>query len=268
VDQDEYGRMYAAEERQWWYAGMRAIVDAVLREPLRGLCPDVRPLLVDAGCGTGQNLRQFGGWARAIGFDLSAEALRFCRARGVAAARASVLALPIRSASVEVVTSFDVIYHGWVESDLGAVRELVRVLRPGGLLVVRVPALMLLWGAHDVAVHSRHRYTARELGDLFEGAGLQVMRVTYCNSILFPVLALRRTLDRWFSRHGSDVEFLPAPLEWLFLRFLRLEAWLIGLGLRLPVGASVVALGRKGDGLVVERATRGVRPPVTIRAQC
>jgi SAM-dependent methyltransferase len=240
--------MYAAEERQWWYAGMRAITDALLRKPLRGLRAEGRPRLVDAGCGTGQNLRHFGAWARATGFDLSPEALRFCRARGVAAARASVLILPVRSASVDVVTSFDVIYHGWVESDFGAVRELVRVLRPGGLLLVRVPALMLLWGAHDEAVHSRHRYTARELEALFAGAGLEVLRVTYCNSILFPLLALRRTLDRWLSRHGSDVEFLPAPLEWLFLRFLRLEAGLIGLGLRLPVGASVMALGRKAEG--------------------
>jgi SAM-dependent methyltransferase len=248
VNQDEYGRMYAAEERQWWYAGMRAITDALVREPLRGLPPKDRSILVDAGCGTGQNLRHFGGWARAVGFDLSMDALRFCRARGVAAACASVLALPVRGASVDVVTSFDVIYHGWVGSDLGAVRELVRVLRPGGVLVVRVPAFMLLWGAHDEAVHSRHRYTARELRDLFERSGLRVIRVTYCNSILFPLLALRRTLDRWLGRHGSDVELLPAPLEWLFLRFLRLEARLIGLGLRLPVGASVMALGRKAEG--------------------
>jgi SAM-dependent methyltransferase len=245
LDEDEYGRMYAAEERQWWYAGMRAITDALLETPLRGLASEGRPLVVDAGCGTGQNLRHFGAWARPVGFDLSAEALRFCRSRGVAAARASVLALPVRDASVDVVTSFDVIYHGWVESDLGALRELVRILRHGGLLVVRVPALRLLWGAHDEAVHSRHRYTAGELGRLFEGAGLEKVRVTYGNSILFPLLALRRTLDRWLGRHGSDVEFLPAPLEWLFLRFLRLEAVLIGLGLRLPVGASVMAVGRK-----------------------
>jgi SAM-dependent methyltransferase len=246
LDQDEYGRMYAAEERQWWYAGMRAVTDALLRDALPQ-DPAARPLLVDAGCGTGQNLRHFGGGARAFGFDLSAEALRFCRARGVAAARASVLALPLRAGSVDVVTSFDVIYHGWVESDLGAVRELVRVLRPGGVLVVRVPALMMLWGAHDEAVHSRHRYTATELRRLLECAGLEGVRVTYCNSILFPVLALRRTLDRWFARHGSDVEFLPAPLEWLFLRFLRVEARLIGWGLGLPIGASVMALGRKRE---------------------
>jgi SAM-dependent methyltransferase len=249
LDLDEYGRMHAAEERQWWYVGMRTITDAILREPLRNLHFRDRPLLVDAGCGTGQNLRHFREMAWAVGFDLAPEALRWCRARGVRAARASVLALPLPATSVDVVTSLDVIYHGWVESDQSAVRELVRILRPGGLLLVRVPALMMLWGAHDEAVHSRHRYTAPELTRLFTGAGLEAVRATYCNSILFPVLALRRSLDRWLGRHGSDVEFLPAPLEWLFLRLLRLEAWLIGLGMRLPVGASVVAIGRKPAGV-------------------
>jgi len=268
VHEDEYARMYAAEERQWWYAGMRAITDALLREPLRGLRTDPPPTLVDAGCGTGQNLRHFGSWARVLGFDLSAEALRFCRAREMAAARASVLSLPLGTDSVDFVTSFDVIYHGWVKSDLLAVRELVRVLRPGGVLVVRVPALMLLWGAHDEAVHSRHRYTAGELVDLFAAAGLEGVRVTYANSILFPLLALRRTLDRWLGRHGSDVEFLPAPLEWLFLRFLLVEAWLIGLGLRLPLGASVMARGRKREASRAEPATVGERGAVTIRARC
>jgi hypothetical protein len=111
--------------------------------------------------------------------------------------------------------------------------------------LVRVPALRLLWGAHDEAVHSRHRYTAGELERLLEAAGLIVVRSTYGNSLLFPMLATRRTLDRWLHRHGSDVEFLPAPLEWLFLRLLKLEAWLIGKGVRFPVGASVMALGRR-----------------------
>ena len=90
-------------------------------------------------------------------------------------------------------------------------RELVRVLRPGGVLLVRVPALRLLWGAHDEAVHSRHRYTAGELRRLLEAAGLVVIRSTYGNSLLFPMLATRRTLDRWLNRHGSTSSSSPRP---------------------------------------------------------
>ena len=177
--------------------------------------------------------------------DLSGEAVRFCLSRGVDVVQGSVLALPFAERSFDGLVSFDVLYHAWVADDRAAMRELARVVRPGGLLLVRVPALKVLWGAHDEAVHSRHRYTMGELRALLEGAGLEVLRLSYCNSILFPLLLVRRTLDRLASRHGSDVEFLPAPLEWLFRQFLLVEAGLLRLGLTLPVGASLVALARK-----------------------
>jgi SAM-dependent methyltransferase len=239
----EYRRMYEAEETQWWYAGQRAIAGALLSPALSG--PAAGRRLLDAGCGTGFNLLALGRLGRATGVDLSAEAIAFCRARGVRATRASVLALPFAEGTFDAVTSFDVLYHAWVTDDGAAVRELARVLRPGGLLLVRVPALRALWGAHDVEVQSRHRYTRGELTALLHSAGLEVVRATYCNSILFPVLLARRTLDRALAREGSDVGFLPAPLEWVFGRALRAEAALVRTGMSFPVGASVVAVARK-----------------------
>jgi SAM-dependent methyltransferase len=131
-----------------------------------------------------------------------------------------------------------------VTDDRAAVAEMARVLRPGGVMLVRVPALRMLWGAHDEAVHSRHRYTRRELRDLLAGAGLEVLRATYCNTLLLPLVAARRGLDRLTGRHGSDVGFLPGPLEWTFRRLLGLEARIVR-SASLPVGASVMAVGRK-----------------------
>ncbi len=238
---EEYARMYAAEEIQWWYAGMRAISRALLRRHWRAR--DGARVL-DAGCGTGNNLVHFADLGAPVGIDLSEEALRFCRTRRVTAVRGSVLSLPFADASFDLVTSFDVLYHRWVQDDAAAVRELARVLRPGGLLLVRNPALKLLWGAHDEAVLSRTRYTRAEMQALLRGAGLEVLRVSYCNTLLFPLLLLRRTLDRLLGRHGSDVGFLPAPFEWLFRSLLRLEARLIP-HVSLPIGASVTALARK-----------------------
>ena len=239
---EEYARMYEAEERQWWYAGMRQISGALLDQHLPGGASPRR--ILDAGCGTGNNLVHFGARGRAVGVDLSEDALRFCRTRGVQAARASVLALPFGDGAFDLVTSFDVLYHRWVTDDRAAVSELARVLAPGGLLLVRVPALQMLWGAHDDAVLSRHRYTRPEVAALLRGAGLEVLEQTYANTLLFPVLALRRTLDRLTGRHGSDVSFLPAPMESAFLGLLRTEAWMVR-RMRLPIGASVIALGRK-----------------------
>jgi SAM-dependent methyltransferase len=237
--------MFEAEEAQWWYAGQRAIAFALLEPALRGAASPALPRLLDAGCGTGFNLVALARLGRAAGVDLAPEAVAFCRGRGVRAARGSLLALPVRDASCDVVTSFDVLYHAWVTDDRRAVAEMARALVPGGLLLVRVPALKLLWGAHDTEVQSRHRYTRSELVALLEGGGLAVRRATYCNSILFPLLLARRTLDRVLGREGSDVGFLPAPLEWLFTRALRAEAALVRAGLSFPVGASVVALARK-----------------------
>lgn len=235
--------MYEAEEAQWWYAGQRAIATALLAPALPARRGGRR--LLDAGCGTGYNLLELGRLGHATGVDLSTDAIAFCRERGVRALRASVLALPFAEATFDAVTSFDVIYHAWVTDDRAAARELARVLRPGGVLLVRVPALRALWGAHDAEVQSRHRYTRPELVALLESAGLLVARATYCNSILFPVLFGRRTLDRVLAREGSDVGFLPRPLEWAFGKALIAEAALVRAGASFPVGASVVALARK-----------------------
>jgi SAM-dependent methyltransferase len=243
VKAEEYRRMFEAEERQWWYAGMRAISFALLDPELeRRSEPSLR--LLDAGCGSGGILTHLQRRGRAVGVDVSLDALAFGRTRGVAAARASVLRLPFQDACFDVVTSFDVLYHRWVEDDALAVAELARVLRPRGLLLVRVPALRVLWGAHDEAVFSRHRYTRAELEALLRGRGLEVLRSTYCNSFLFPLLLVRRALDRLSGREGSDVQFLPAPLETLFRGLLLLEARLVK-WTALPLGASVTALARK-----------------------
>jgi SAM-dependent methyltransferase len=236
--------MFEAEEAQWWYAGQRAISTALLEPALRGREPE-RTRLLDGGCGTGFNLLALARLGRATGVDLAPEALAFCKERGVRAVRASLLGLPFPDATFDAVTSFDVLYHAWVTDDRAAVGEMARVLAPGGALLVRVPALRALWGAHDVEVQSRHRYTRGELVSLLERCSLRVERATYCNSVLFPVLFARRTLDRALGREGSDVGFLPAPLEWAFRRALLAEAALVGHGFSFPVGASVVALARK-----------------------
>ncbi len=263
----EYRRMYEAEERQWWYVGQSAIASRLLRRELDAMhtgaagtgSPGGLSLRVlDAGCGTGANLVGLGELGRAIGVDLSPEAIAFCQQRGVTVARSSVLALPFRDESFDLVTSYDVLYHAWVTDDRAALAELVRVVRAGGFLLMRVPALRVLWGAHDVEVQSRHRYTRGEVRRLLEAVGLELRRISYSNAFLFPLLLARRSLDRLLGRRGSDVGFLPRPLEWTFRRVLLAEAALIARGLPLPIGASVVALARK-PGVRARAATNTVR---------
>lgn len=237
--------MFEAEERQWWYVGMRAIALSLLEGMASSREP--RRRVLDAGCGSGGNLQALARYGCAVGVDVSEDALVLARRRRAAVVGASVLELPFADGVFDLATSFDVLYHRWVTDDAVAVRELARVLGPGGLLLVRVPALGVLRGAHDEAVHTRHRYTRGEVEALLRDAGFEVVRATYANFFLLPVILLRRTLDRLTGRRGSDVAFLPVPIEALFRGLLRVEAWMVR-WVPLPVGASVLVLGQKrGD---------------------
>ena len=244
MNPEEYRRMADLEGVQWWYAGMRRIARALLTPLLHGEVQGRR--ILDAGCGTGWNLQDLAVFGDTYGVDLSPLAVITTRRRGGRVTQGNLLELPYASSGFDVVTSFDVLYHAWIKDDAQAMRELARVLKPGGLILVKAPALRILWGAHDEAVHSRHRYTRGELERLLEGAGLKLVRSTYANSLLFPVLLSRRFLDRLLNRHGSDVALLPPLVERAFLGLLTIEAGLLR-AFDLPLGASVFAMGRKPD---------------------
>lgn len=243
MNPEEYRVMAELEGVQWWYAGMRRIARALL-SPLLPETERASRRILDAGCGTGWNLEALSVFGETHGVDLSPLAATTTKRRGGRVSLGNLLSLPYGSASFDVVTSFDVIYHAWVVDDVQAVRELARVLKPGGVLLLKAPALKILWGAHDEAVHSRHRYTRSEMEALVGAAGLTLVRSTYANSLLFPVLLTRRYLDRALNRHGSDVALLPPLLEKAFGALLSIEAALLG-WMNLPVGASVFAIARK-----------------------
>jgi len=245
VNPEEYRSMADLEGVQWWYAGMRRIARALL-SPHLAIGRGQGRRLLDAGCGTGWNLQDLSVFGETHGVDLSPLAVEATRRGGGRVVQGNLLALPYTAASFDVVTSFDVLYHAWIQDDVQAVRELTRVLKPGGLVLLKVPALKILWGAHDEAVHSRHRYTRSEMEALVARCGLVLVRSTYANSLLFPVLLTRRFLDRALDRHGSDVALLPPLLERVFFGLLAIEARLMA-WFNLPIGASVFALARKPD---------------------
>jgi SAM-dependent methyltransferase len=197
----EIERMYAVEATHWWYRGMREIQGAILRS-LNGAPTEAA--ILDAGCGAGFNLMELG--ARGVGVDVSEVALEFCRARGAEKVfRADIAALPFPDAAFDRVQSFDVLSDRGVSDDQRAVRELARVLRSGGIVVVGVPALLFLRRSQDEAVDTTRRYSRRALTDLLETAGLTVERVTYCNSFLFPLVVLKSLADRTLGRILTEI---------------------------------------------------------------
>jgi SAM-dependent methyltransferase len=247
MDPSEYENIARVEGQHWWYRGMAAISLSLLAPYLGGHGTANRSLrILDAGCGPGGMLRRLAELGVPIGLDVHPLALELARRRlpgDVPLVRASVTQLPMRSDSVDLIVSFDVLYHRAVGDDCVALSEFCRVLRPGGTLLIRLPALEALRGAHDEVVHTRHRFTRSELRTKLQAAGFRIRRVTYANTLLFPIVFLRRRFLQ-ADTAASDVE-LPSPLvNWLLAVLLRAErVWLTRFDL--PIGVSVCAVAAK-----------------------
>ncbi len=245
MDLEQYGAMFRAEADHWWYKGQRRIADAFIDRVLAGR-RDLR--ILDAGCGTGMNCRHLSSRGDVIGLDVSAEAMRFSRERRLTAlARGGVENLPFASESFDLVTSFDVLYHIGVSNEAAGVGEMARVLRRGGYLLVRLPAYDWLRSAHDRAVHTRRRFTSRELRGLIKASGLEIVAAGYANSALFPVAAAARLAERVIKpKATTDPLSNPPPRSvngalTAILGFEGRAAARFGL----PFGLSVFALARK-----------------------
>ena len=241
----EYEVMAAVEDRHWWYTGMRRLAAAWLDPALRAR-HDL--LLLDAGCGTGGNGQWMWRYGHPVGIDLAREALVLGRRRLPGRiAGGSVVELPFAASSFDLVTSFDVLYHRAVIDEQSALRETWRVLKPGGYFLMRLPAYRWLSATHDQRVHGRHRYTAGEVRTALERANFQVERLSYVNSLLFPIPLLQRLLERVRPATEDDSDLLlPGPLANAVLRgVLQAEAAWLRRGGRFPWGLSVLSLARK-----------------------
>jgi SAM-dependent methyltransferase len=244
MDSSEYPLMYSVEDAHWWYRGMASITCALLDTAFRR-GGSLR--ILDAGCGTGAAMTSYlARYGRTWGIDVSAEALRFCRRRGaLRLAQASAERLPFRPARFDLAVSFDVLYGAAVPSDLDAVREIRRVLAPGGRLLLRLPAYAWMRRSHDVVVRGARRYSRRQVETLLRDGGFRVERVTYANAVLLPAAILKKLGERLFppDRPRSDLALDAGPFNGFLRRILAAEApWIARFGL--PFGLSVIGLGR------------------------
>jgi SAM-dependent methyltransferase len=251
----EYISLYDLEDDFWWFAGMREITAALL-DPICGNAKKER-LVVDVGCGTGVNLewlRRYTAAGQIIGVDLMADALNFCRRRGREnLIQASATDLPLATAAVDLVTSFDVLAcPRGANADQTCLDEMYRILRPGGIAFVRAAAYSWMRGEHDRATNSIRRFTLGGLREKMTHSGFEILRATYANTWLLPIAAMRRlVLERIGLHRGSDVKPLPPGAQWLnraLKDVLKSEArWLKNPASKLPAGLSAICIARKPD---------------------
>jgi SAM-dependent methyltransferase len=240
----DYEFLFNIEERFWWFVAMRRITDTILARQLHAK----KLRILDAGCGTGYNLLHFNRAGHSIyGFDLAPEALAAVQRRGFEKiARASITEIPYPSDFFDLAYSFEVIDE--VPDSDRAFRELYRVLKPGGYLLLRLPAFEWLRSSHDADIGTLHRFTAGEMKEQLSCAGFTIRRSTYANCLLFPIVVVRRFLKQIGIGSGTDTKPLPSGLAWLdpvFRTALGLEAGLIRRGISLPFGLSAICYAQK-----------------------
>lgn len=234
MDYREYSLMDAEEQRLWWYRALHARLVAAVA--------GVSGRVLDAGCGTGGLLRCLADRRSdldLLGVEFDGRAAGLAAAKsGASVIRGSINALPLSDGCVDVAIAADVLCHAAVEP-AAALGELRRVVRPGGLVVLNMPAFAWMMSAHDVRVHNARRVTPRELRAWCEAAGLVGVQTRFWNSLLFPVMVVqRKMLARGAA--ASDVAAISPWLNASLLAVTRLE----GLLPSLPVGGSILATAR------------------------
>jgi SAM-dependent methyltransferase len=254
VNPGEHAVMARVEERHWWYRGLRDCLARVLARP--DLRPPARPRVLDAGCGTGENLRFLAerlapAWLG--GFDASDEALALARdkAAGARLWRSDLCDPELPEGELDLVTSFDVVNIPGRRRAMPGLRRLVAALRPGGLLVLNLPAHRWLRSRHDVAVHSSERYALRDVRALLDELGLEPVILSHRLCLLLPLVAAARLPGRLRPppdavRARSDLHRAPPEaVNRALFAALRPENALVARGVRLPFGSSIFAVGRK-----------------------
>ncbi|HEY0004015.1 MAG TPA: class I SAM-dependent methyltransferase [Pyrinomonadaceae bacterium] len=245
MQQHTYAIMYRVEESHWWFAGRRRIIESFVKEICRNLETE-RPRILDVGCGTGANLELLARYGEAEGVDVSADALSFCRARGLEGVRqGEAEKLPFEDNSFDLVTALDVVEH--LDDDVAGLKEMRRVLRPGGRALFFVPAFMFLWGVQDDVSHHRRRYTLASLSRSVRAAGLEVERATYANISFFaPVLFGRIIMRATGLKPASENNINVSALNGILGRVLGAERHFLR-HINFPFGVSALCVARRSE---------------------
>ena len=238
---------HALEESHWWFVGMRE----VYRRQIEGLGPTGSWNVLDVGCGTGGNLELLERFGRTWGVDYSPAAAAFTRSRGrTRVAVGAATALPLPDGTFDLVTAFGVIEH--VEDEGRMLEEMLRVTRPGGHLLLMTSAHPWLWSQHDDNVHHLRRYRRDELSNRISASGWQIEQLSYVNTLLFPPIAVLRTLERLMPKKKRPDEargmtgfgLPPGPVNRLLAGLLSLEGSLMR-HVNLPMGVGFICRARR-----------------------
>ena len=248
MQQHTYSIMHRVEETHWWFVGRRKIIESFIERVCSALKSKMpggeSPHILDVGCGTGANLEMLAQFGNAEGVDVSAEALEFCRVRGLQQVKQGAAeALPYEDDSFDLVTGLDVVEH--LDDDVSGLKEMRRVLRDDGRAVLFVPAFMFLWGVQDDISNHRRRYTMAGLKEAITKAGFEIERASYVNLSFFAPILFGRLLMRVTGlRPASENNITIGALNGVLGKLFGAERFLLR-NLNFPFGVSIICVLRR-----------------------
>lgn len=241
MEETLYHLHFKQEESHWWFAARSEIIRHVID---RGGYLKPGETILDIGCGTGAIMRALADRYTMVGIDMSPLAVEYTRKRGLG----DVYLMPVQEFpkekyDVRGAVLLDVIEH--IDDDIDVLRTARDIVGPEGHIIITVPAYMWLWSAHDLANHHKRRYDARTLRAALDKAGLEPVKLTYYNTLLFPLAVIKKMIDRnkTAEQAASEVDQPPGWMNSLFKAVFRLEKYLLT-WLRLPYGVSLMTIAR------------------------
>lgn len=244
----EYYRLASVEEKHWWYCATHELVIDEINKgwTFGGSRSNLKiPVILDAGCGTGGLTKKLEKFAKVTGLDISPLALKLAEDKNLELVEGSVNSLPFQNSRFDLIASISVLYHQQVD-DRRTLKEFNRVLRPGGKIILIVPAFDWMRSAHDQVVHTKKRYTLLQITKLMKASGLAILDVRYIYGLMFPVFVIKRLLERIFPKvkETSDLIVPPTFVNDLLFWLCRLE-WDLGKFIKFPFGSSLLVVGEK-----------------------
>jgi SAM-dependent methyltransferase len=236
-----FDRMAELDQEHWWFLARRRILETLIAREVR---PPEKARILEVGCGTGHNLPMLSRFGRvqACELDDSARALATKRfGHRIEAAKLPDLS-PFDANSYDVVALLDVLEH--VPDDRSALESILTRLKPGGALLLTVPANKWMWSAHDIAHHHYRRYSRPQLAQLVRETGFEPQLLSYFNSLLFPLVAAARVAGKITGKESADDSLPGAPLNAVLKAIFGLEAGLVG-RVTMPFGVSLLAVLRR-----------------------
>lgn len=245
----EYKNIYLHEETHFIYVSMHASIEKLINKYSMDKSSGKNKLkILDAGCGTGGLLKKLSDKNAVYGIDISAEGIKLAKKRGLENLKVgTVTKLPYRTNTFDVVVCIDVLYHQAVSDDLKALSEFKRVLKPRGILILKVPAYNWLRGKHDSIAHTKHRFTKPEVIKKLKKSRLKPIKTTYANGFIFPLALTKRLVDNFSNeKPHSDVTTINPLLNRLFIMLSSFEDKLIN-WFDLPFGLTIFSVASKSS---------------------